>query len=549
MDEITAAIYFQADAYSTDTEALMGRHAAGESFINAYFRYTKSPTLYAQVNQFENAKQFEKLARTQGVNKPIKAILPDQYGALAEAQTLYYPGPDIDQLAFLRSAVNPNGWSICGITHTTSSARVMDAIAKWITAPVQPWDAIICTSVAVKRHVETILRSEISRLNQRLGVTQFPLPQLPVIPLGVSTRDFVFSDLEKQRARRSLAIDAEAMVVLYVGRLSFHAKAHPMAMYQALEIASRRTGQEIVLVEAGWFANDYTQVAFRTAQQACCPSVKVISVDGRDSEQRKNSWAAADVFCSLSDNIQETFGITPVEAMAAGLPVVVSDWDGYKDSVTEEVGFKIPTFLPQPGLGADLAFRHASGVDNYDYYCGHVCTFVSVDVGKCAEAFTKLFQDASLRHRMGAAARTRAEENYDWAVIMPKYEALWAQLYHLRSQHATIGPQLWPARLDPFAAFSHYSTKTLTVNSTVYRLDEDVDRALSRLSRLYDLEMVKFAHQVIPNKELLRGLLLKIPITPTLVQDVIDGFDDGHFAIRLRALSVLSKLGVIGLAE
>ena len=41
---------------------------------------------------------------------------------------------------------------------------------------------------------------------------------------------------------------------------------------------------------------------------------------------------------SLADNIQETFGLTPVEAMAAGLPCVMSDWDGYRDTVRDGVG-------------------------------------------------------------------------------------------------------------------------------------------------------------------------------------------------------------------
>ena len=73
------------------------------------------------------------------------------------------------------------------------------------------------------------------------------------------------------------------------------------------------------------------------------------------------------MFCSLSDNIQETFGIVPIEAMAAGLPVVVSDWDGYKDTVRHGVdGFRISTCMPQAGLATDLALRHALEVDTYD---------------------------------------------------------------------------------------------------------------------------------------------------------------------------------------
>ena len=95
--------------------------------------------------------------------------------------------------------------------------------------------------------------------------------------------------------------------------------------------------------------------------------MKVITLDGRQASARQTAWAGADVFCSLSDNIQETFGIVPIEAMAAGLPVVVSDWDGYKDTVRHGVdGFRIPTCMPQAGLATDLALRHALEVDTYD---------------------------------------------------------------------------------------------------------------------------------------------------------------------------------------
>ena len=51
-----------------------------------------------------------------------------------------------------------------------------------------------------------------------------------------------------------------SIVVLFLGRLSFHAKAHPLAMYQALERASR--GREVVpQLVAYWFVGGYAVVA------------------------------------------------------------------------------------------------------------------------------------------------------------------------------------------------------------------------------------------------------------------------------------------------
>ncbi len=49
------------------------------------------------------------------------------------------------------------------------------------------------------------------------------------------------------------------------------------------------------------------------------------------------------IFTSPIDNIQETFGLTPVEAMACGVPRLSSDWDGYRDTGLEKQGFLIKT--------------------------------------------------------------------------------------------------------------------------------------------------------------------------------------------------------------
>ena len=120
-------------------------------------------------------------------------------------------------------------------------------------------------------------------------------------------------------------------------------------MYQALQKASTITGKKVILIECGWHANEAIAKAYIQASELACPNIKVVHLDGREVSNRKLAWASADIFCSLSDNIQETFGISPVEAMAAGLPCVVSDWDGYKDTVRDGVdGILIPTTMPGP---------------------------------------------------------------------------------------------------------------------------------------------------------------------------------------------------------
>ena len=74
-----------------------------------------------------------------------------------------------------------------------------------------------------------------------------------------------------------------------MGRLSFHAKAHPLAMYQALQKAATavaKSGQKILLVECGWHANDFIEKAYKNAAAQDCPDLKVITLDGRQASAR-----------------------------------------------------------------------------------------------------------------------------------------------------------------------------------------------------------------------------------------------------------------------
>jgi glycosyltransferase involved in cell wall biosynthesis len=526
----------------------MGRNAAGESFLRGFLKHSNASEFWVQVHQLDHASHFAQTVQSMGRTQAVRVVDKNTLGALSQAGVVYYPGPDLGEHAFQRAAYGHSAWSLCGITHTTSSAGAMDALAALITAPVQPWDALICTSNAVKDNVSRLLQAQVDYLKDRLGIGKIVLPQLPVIPLGIHTADFVFSAAQKTAARAALNVSADTLVVLFMGRLSFHAKAHPLALYQALEIAAQKTGKKVVLLECGWHANDFISKAYAQAASLACPSVRVVTLDGRKPEDRQTAWASTDVFCSLSDNIQETFGIAPIEAMAAGIAVVVSDWDGYKDSVRDGIdGFRIPTLMPQAGLGGDLALRHALGLDTYDMYCGHACSLVAVDVQATAQAFERLFNSPQLRRQMGDAGRERAVGVYDWKTIIGQYEALWAQLSDIRAAGAKFIKPLahpWPARMDPFHAFASYPSQTLTPQTVLALVDPNVELALQRTLKYWKLAMIDFAKLILPSEDDIKAVL-SAGTNQHTAEQWVQGVPADRRPYVFRLLAWLLKLGVL----
>jgi glycosyltransferase involved in cell wall biosynthesis len=545
---MTAAIYYHPEAYTTSGPKLMGRNAAGESFLRGFLFHSTASEFWAQVPRPEHAQHFSNAVRSAGRQEPIKAVDKSSLAAMGQVGVVYYPGPGIGEHAFHRAAYGHGAWSLCGITHTTSSAGAMDALAGLISAPVQPWDAVICTSMAVKDNVTRLLQAQVEYFKDRLGISRLVLPQLPVIPLGIHMADFAYTSDQKATARAALGVSTDVLVVLFMGRLSFHAKAHPLAMYQALEAAAQASGKSVVLVECGWHANDFIAKAYADAARLACPSVRVVTLDGRKAGDRKTAWAGADVFCSLSDNIQETFGIVPIEAMAAGLPAVVADWDGYRDTVRDGVdGFRIPTLMPQAGLGGDLAYRHALEIDTYDMYCGHTCSLVAVDVQATAAAFEKLFNSSELRRQMGEAGKQRAQQVYDWKPIISQYESLWATQTELRIAGAKDLKPLahpWPARMDPFHAFASYPTQSLTAQTLLALVDADAPTAIQRVMAYRQLAMVDFAKVILPTEAEIESVL-HAASQPQPAQALVTNIGKARQAFVFRSLVWLLKLGVL----
>jgi hypothetical protein len=166
-------------------------------------------------------------------------------------------------------------------------------------------------------------------------------------------------------------------------------------------------------------------------------------------------YAAADIFLSLSDNLQETFGIAIIEAMAAGLPVVASDINGYKELIdNERTGFKIPTCWTDQFQCAELA-----EIMNFDTMQLMLAQCMVVDTEELFTRLHSLIEDASLRESIGSRARAVVQERYRWSYIIQQYEALWDSLFRQSGEYKGMVQQSEnPFCNNYLALFSHYPT-------------------------------------------------------------------------------------------
>jgi glycosyltransferase involved in cell wall biosynthesis len=100
--------------------------------------------------------------------------------------------------------------------------------------------------------------------------------------------------------------------------------------------------------------------------------------------------ARADVSCQPAHG--EPFGWSAVEAMACGLPVIVTDAGGLGSVVPEAAGLKVP-------VGDERAL---------------------------ARALEELLRDRDRREAMGAAGRRAVADTFEWTGIIDRLDAVYA---------------------------------------------------------------------------------------------------------------------------
>lgn len=208
------------------------------------------------------------------------------------------------------------------------------------------------------------------------------------IPNGVDTQLFR-PDLDGTPVRLRHGIPQEARVTLFVGALD-HAH-HYRRVDLLLEAMASLAGEDIYLLVVG-DGNRRCQYEALAARLSLTDRVRFLG--SIDHSALPRVYGAADVVV-LPSQLQESFGLVLIEAMACGRPVVASNLPGAR-SVVEDGQDGL---LVRPGDAADLA-----------------------------QKLQWLLADARGRREMGMQGRKKVEQTYSWPQVVARLQAVYADI-------------------------------------------------------------------------------------------------------------------------
>lgn len=216
-----------------------------------------------------------------------------------------------------------------------------------------------------------ILQRYLDRLDAALAVSRVCVGALGlpadfrIVPNGVDVARFA-------SGRRIPRFDDGKVNLLWVGRIERRNGLD--RMLAALELVRREVDARLIVV------GDGPLLAGHRARVPAALARDVVFA-GRVVDERPDYYASADVFCAPTRIA--SFGVTLLEAMAAGVPILASDIDGFREVL-------------HPGVEGEL--------------------LPAEDTSAWAAGIVKLARDGALAAAYGAAGR-RTAARYDWGKV------------------------------------------------------------------------------------------------------------------------------------
>ncbi|HEV2964142.1 MAG TPA: glycosyltransferase family 4 protein [Candidatus Angelobacter sp.] len=372
----------------------------------------------------------------------------------------FNPSGNFTQPLVMRNQFGSRLYPLTILNHGFSLHTMLyDGFLRLLLEGTYPCDSLICTSRASRAAMRNILDQVAEEFNRKFDADINYSGRLDLIPLCVDTEKFRPQD--KPLLRKQLKLPKEAVILLYMGYVSV-LKADLLPLLRVFRrLVEQNPGRQLLLVIAGTRDALYGKTLEQCIKEFSL-SKHVRLMDGLSDKTKYALAAAADVFVSPGDSVQESFGITPIEAMACGIPQVVADWDGYRDTVSHgETGFLVPTYWTK--CDSDLA--HTGHLMGWEFDHLALGQSVAIDVEALQSYLQMLVENEPLRQSMAERSRKRAEALYSFPAVVKRYEELWselAQLAHGLSLKKT-GATFDKARY--FECFKSHASSALTDDS------------------------------------------------------------------------------------
>lgn len=250
--------------------------------------------------------------------------------------------------------------------HNDEQRHISD-IEWWLI--YEAWRVVVCSLA---------MQSELAR------VFQAPADKVRVIPNGIDVSDMhVRKDME---LRRRYAADDEE-IILFVGRLVWE-KGVDTLLYALRQLVAVRPKVKLIVAGRGPIQEELESLARQLGLTG-----HVHFVGHVDAQLRDLLYGVSDVAAFPSR--YEPFGIVALEAMAAGVPVIVGDVGGLKEIVGgDDVGLRVP-----PG-----------------------------NAGALSTALLNLLDDRGRAQAMARRAREKVERVFTWDSVAAQTERIYEEV-------------------------------------------------------------------------------------------------------------------------
>jgi glycosyltransferase involved in cell wall biosynthesis len=298
-------------------------------------------------------------------------------------------------------------------------------------------------------------------------------PLVSVLHFPVDTA--VFRPLDRIEARKELGLDPEMFLVGFVGRLVPQKNLHVFLRMLAA-IRAELWPERVEALVVGGFATPYPVLDFgaagyqeyvRTLSRRLEVEASVRYTGEVEHARLPVYYSAMDLLIHPTNNLEENFGLAPVEAMACGVPVVATAYGGLKDTVVSgTTGFLMESWVTPTGIRMDTAagisaaseiltdpevrsrysrssVRRVHDLYSYDLFATRLCAAVETSVAR--------------RHKKGpqrvSFARTKLPAR--GVSFLPETSPSWAELTHAVREYASRSiPAIAPQdRLFPVGDF------------------------------------------------------------------------------------------------